>query len=626
MKDYTNLAADIIKNVGGKENIQSLTHCVTRLRFKLVDESKANDEVLKNMDGVVTIVKSKSIEQYMVVIGEHVLDVYNEVLRQLGLEPNSNISKKDEGKKESPINRALNVIMGGMGPILNLLCACGIIKGLTVILAILGVSPESGVYMLLNAAGDCFFYFLPLMLGYNLAKKFEIDPFFGLILAAAMCYPTIQNVDLNFWGYKVNTTYTSTFMPILFGMIFAAPLYKFIDKHMPNMIKGFMTPLLTLVISFPLTFIIIGPVANLIGAGLNTVLTSISNFSPLLAGILLGGLWQVFVVFGIHGVLTVIAFMDLVAGNPSQMLAFSYPASFATVGTVLAVYLRTKDEKLKSVALPAFISSIFGVTEPATYGVTLPRKKIFVVNCIGGAVGGIVVALTGLKMYSYAGIGIIGLLGFMDKTSPNIIGIIIMTILPFLASLILGLIIYKDSDYEYLDGNKSDDKENKENNVLENKDNKILKEEEVVLMPVDGMIKPLTESEDDAFASEALGKGCLLIPDNGKVYSPVNGEIKIVFPTKHAIGIVSENGCEILIHIGINTVALEGKHFESYVKQGDKVSAGQLLVSFDKEEIEKEGYCSEIPLLVTNSSDYLDIIETDYEHHKNGDIMLKVFK
>lgn len=625
MKNYTNLAADIIKNVGGKENIQSLTHCVTRLRFKLADESKANDEVLKNMDGVVTIVKSKSIDQYMVVIGEHVSDVYKEILKQIGLEHNTNNISKEEKKKESPINKALNVIMGGMGPVLNLLCACGIIKGLTVVLAILGVSTESGVYMLLNAAGDCFFYFLPLMLGYNLAKKFEIDPFFGLVLAAAMCYPTIQNVDLSFWGYKVNTTYTSTFMPILFGMIFAAPLYKFIDKRMPSMIKGFATPLLTLLISFPLTFIIIGPLANLIGAGLNTVLTSVCDFSPLLAGILLGGLWQVFVIFGIHGVLTVIAFMDLVAGNPSQMLAFSYPASFATVGTVLAVYLKTKDYKLKTVALPAFISSIFGVTEPATYGVTLPRKKIFVVNCIGGAVGGIVVALFGLKMYSYAGMGVIGLLGFIDKSSPSILGIIAMVILPFVVSLILGMIIYKDSDYDYLEGNNSNKSDKNKEIKSENK-SEILKEEEIISMPVDGTIKPLTTSEDNAFASEALGKGCLVIPDNGKVYSPVKGEVKTIFPTKHAIGIVSENGCEILIHIGINTVALEGKYFESHVKQGDKVDVGELLVSFDKEKIEEEGYNCEIPVIITNTFDYLDILEADYEHHKNGDIMLKVFK
>ena len=190
MKNYTKLAADIIENVGGKENIESLTHCVTRLRFKLKDESKANDEVLKNMDGVVTVVKSKSIDQYMVVIGEHVTDVYNEVLKQLGMSPDAIVdNSKSEKKKQSLLNRALNVISGGIGPVLNLLCACGIIKGLTVVLTILGISPESGPYMLLNAAGDCFFYFLPLMLGYNLAKKFEIDPFFGLILAAAMCYP-----------------------------------------------------------------------------------------------------------------------------------------------------------------------------------------------------------------------------------------------------------------------------------------------------------------------------------------------------------------------------------------------------------------------------------------------------
>lgn len=629
MKNYTKLAADIIENVGGKENIQSLTHCVTRLRFKLRDESKANDDVLKNMDGVVTVVKSKSIDQYMVVIGEHVTDVYNEVLKQLGMTSGEVVQEKDDKKKQSLINRALNVISGGIGPVLNLLCACGIIKGLTVILAILGVSPESGPYMLLNAAGDCFFYFLPLMLGYNLAKKFEIDPFFGLILAAAMCYPTIQKVDLSFWGHTVNTTYTSTFMPILFGLLFAAPLYKFIDKHMPKMIKGFMTPLLTLLISFPLTFVIIGPAANLIGAGLNTVLTAVCGFSPLLAGILLGGLWQVFVMFGIHGVLTVVAFMDLVAGNPSQMLALSYPATFATVGTVLAVYLKTKNNDLKSVALPAFISSIFGVTEPATYAVTLPRKKIFVVNCIGGAVGGVVVALSGLKMYSYAGMGIIGLLGFVSPTDPNPLGIVMMTVVPLLFSLALGMVIYKDSDYDYLEGNNSNkSNEEKSDKKEDNKkdEEKILNVKETILMPIDGTIKPLSESEDDAFASEALGKGCVIIPDNGEVCAPIDGEVKTIFPTKHAIGIVSEDGCEILIHIGINTVSLEGKYFEAHVKAGDKVKAGQKLVSFEKEKVEKEGYSCEIPVIITNTFDYLDVLEIDNEHHKKGDAMLKVFK
>ncbi|WP_317311657.1 beta-glucoside-specific PTS transporter subunit IIABC [Clostridium thermobutyricum] len=614
MGKYTKLASNIIENIGGKENVESLTHCVTRLRFKLIDESKANDDVLKNMDGVVTVVKS--IGQYMVVIGEHVGEVFDEVCKQLGLD-NQVAVNKDAKQKKSLINRVLNVIMGGMGPVLNLLCACGIIKGLTVLLAFAGLSPESSIYMLFNAAGDCFFYFLPLMLGYNLAKKFEIDPFFGMILAGAMCYPTIQNVELNILGYVVKASYTSTFMPILFGLLFAAPLYKLIDKYMPKTIKGFMTPLLTLVISFPLTFVIIGPFANLIGTGLNMALTSICSFSPLLAGVLLGGLWQVFVMFGVHGVLTVFAFMDLIAGNPSQMLAFSYGACFATCGTVLAVFLRTKDEKLKSVALPSFISSIFGVTEPATYGVTLPRKKMFVINCIGGAVGGIIVALSGLKMYSYAGMGVIGLLGFIDPVNPNFIAIAIMTIAPFIVSLILGLFSYKDSDYDYLENNNSSSLK---------KEEQISTKQEVFLMPVAGKVQALSASKDDAFASGALGKGCLLIPDDGKVYSPCNGIVRTLFPTKHAIGIVSEDGCEILIHIGINTVSLEGKYFKNHISQGDEVKAGQLLVTFEKDKIEELGYDCEIPMMVTNSFDYLDVVELDHEYHGHGDSILKVLR
>ena len=223
MGKYTQLSSDIIKNVGGKENVVSLRHCVTRLRFRLVDESIANDDVLKNMEGVVTVVKS--LGEYMVVIGEHVGEVYDEVCKQLGLESLGAENKKPE-KKKSPIDRALGVIMGGMGPTLHLLCACGIIKGLLVLLTFMGLDPSSGIYMLLNAAGDCFFYFLPLILGFNLAKKFGIDPFFGTILAGAMCYPTIQNTDINIMGYVTNTSYVSTFLPILFGLILAAPIYK----------------------------------------------------------------------------------------------------------------------------------------------------------------------------------------------------------------------------------------------------------------------------------------------------------------------------------------------------------------------------------------------------------------
>ena len=623
MGKYTNLASDIIKNVGGKDNVISLRHCVTRLRFRLADESIANDSVIKNMDGVVTVMKAAG--EYMVVIGEHVADVYTEVCSQLGLEAYASVndSSKEPKKKQNILDRALKVIMGGMGPTLHLLCACGIIKGLTVLLTFAGLSTESGIYMLLNAAGDCFFYFLPLILGYNLAKKFEIYPFFGTILAAAMCYPTIQNVDIEIFGHVTNTSYVSTFLPVLFGLLIAAPIYKWFNKIMPSMIKGFMTPLLTLLITFPLTFLIVGPLANMIGTGLNTAMIYVFGFSPLLAGIILGGLWQVFVLFGIHGVLTVVAFMDLLQGNPSQILAFSYGASFATCGVVLAILLKTKSKKLKELALPSFISAIFGVTEPATYGITMPRKKMFALCCVGGAASGVVVALANLSMETYAGMGIIGLLGFINPEAPNFVGIVLMAVVPFVVSLALGLVMYKDSDYEELnaelEGGSKASGEKKENGEK-------LVSQTALAMPADGKVEALSTSSDEAFSSEILGKGCLILPENGNVYAPCDGVVRTLFPTKHAIGLASDSGCEVLLHIGINTVSLEGRYFEAHVKQGDQVKKGQLLITFDKEKIEKEGYNCEIPMLITNSDDYLDIVELDHGHHKHGEEVLRAVR
>lgn len=619
MGKYTQLAKDIIENVGGKENVVGVVHCVTRLRFTLKDESLANDEVLKNMDGVVTIMKA--IGQYMVVIGEHVPEVYDEVCRQLGME-NTNVAKpQPEEKKKSLLDRTLGVIMGGMGPTLNLMCACGIIKGLVVLLGFAGISPDSGLYMLLNAAGDCFFYFLPLILGHNLAKKFNIDPFFGTILAAAMCYPALQNTDIHLFGMTINTSYVSTFLPILFGLLLAAPLYKWLDKRLPAMIKGFMTPLLTLVIIFPLTFVVIGPAANLIGKGLNSALTFIFGLSPILAGLLLGGLWQVFVLFGIHGVLTVVAFMDLLQGNPSQILAFSYGASFATCGVVLSILLKTKYQKLKELALPSFISAIFGVTEPATYGITLPRKKMFALCCVGGATSGLVVALCNLSMHTYAGMGVIGLLGFVDAANPNLLGIALMAIVPFVVSLGLGLIVYKDSDYA--DANAAIGIDSTAS-TAESKKEKTHTDTIELAMPVDGKVDFLKNSKDEAFSSEVLGKGCLLYPEDGHLYAPCDGVVRTLFPTHHAIVIAGDNGCEVLLHVGINTVSLEGRHFEAHVEQGAKVKRGQLLLTFDQEKIEEEGYACEIPMLVTNMNDYLDVLELDHEFHTHGDTIVRI--
>lgn len=603
---YVDLASNIINNVGGKENVLDLRHCVTRLRFRLKDESKANDEILKEMDGVVTVVKAMG--EYMVVIGEHVADVYDEVCLQLGFKDMAGNLKPEEPKeKQKLIDRALGLIMASMGPTLNLLCACGIIKGITVIALVFGLDMDSGVYQLLNAAGDSLFYCMPLVLGFNAAKKSEIDPYFGLLLGAALTYPAIQGVDLSFFGHVVNATYTSSFLPILFGLIAAVPLYKFVDKHMPEVIKGFMTPLITLLIIFPITFIVIGPLANLIGVGINYVLNFIFDFSPIVGGLVLGGLWQVLVMFGIHGVLVMFAFYDLIAGNPSVIIAISSVPCFAAAGTLLAIYIRAKNPELKGIGLSSFVSAIFGVTEPGMYGVILPRKKLFVITCLGGAIGGLIIGIFGLKMYTYAGMGIIGILGMINPENANFIGIALAVVVPFVFTLLLTLSTFKEDDSVKIT-------EAKKNNG----------ETHNITMPIDGVIQPISKCSDETFACENLGKGCLIIPRDGQLFAPVSGTIRTLFPTKHAIGIVSDEGVEILIHVGINTVNLEGEFFETFVSQGDRVEKGQRLLAFDQTKIEAAGYNLETPIIITNTDNYLDIVELTYGDYNRGDTIMKV--
>ena len=611
MGKYTQLAKDIIKNVGGKENVNDLKHCVTRLRFNLDDESKANDDVLKKMEGVITIVKAAG--QYMVVIGEHVPDVYDEVMSQLGRGEGSKTSDTKPKKKKSLIDAFLGVIMAGMGPTLNLLCACGIIKGLLVVLGMVGLAADSGLYMLINAAGDCLFYSLPLVLGFNVAKKFEIDPYFGLLFGAALTYPTIQGVDLNLFGYIVNTSYTSSFLPVLFGLAVAIPLYKFLNRHIHKLLSGFLTPMITLLICFPLTFVVIGPLANLVGVGINFAVNFIFELSPILGGAILGGVWQILVMFGVHGMVTMFAFYDLLAGNPSSMLAMTSGASFAVAGTLLVIALKNRNDTTKSQSYSAMVSAILGVTEPAMYGIIIPRKTMLVTTCIAGAISGLANGLMGIKMYTYAGMGVIGLLSFLNPVDPKIWQLPLIAIIPFVAGVVLAWFAYKpENDPVTPNPTSSADMDTKKQVDL------------TVASPVDGTVKALTDSKDAVFAQETMGKGCLILPDNGNVYAPVNGTVSTLFPTKHAIGIVSDEGLEVLIHIGIDTVNLEGKYFNAHIKQGDQVKLGQLLVSFDKEAIEKEGFSTEIPVVITNTNNYTDVVEMDYEHHNHGDAIIKI--
>lgn len=583
MVKYEELVNFIIKNIGGKENVISLTHCVTRLRFQLKDESKANDEVLKANDGIITVMHTAG--QYQIVIGNHVGDVYETILPKLGLSGEVVETKNKTSIKDKFVDLVSSIFM----PAIGMLCACGMIKGLNTILSFAGIySSTSGLYTLIDAIGDSIFYFFPVIIGYTSAKKFKLTPFVGMVIGLALCYPTINGADLSIVGIQMNVSYTSTVLPVILTVAVAAPMERLLNKYIPDVVKSFLTPMIVILLSTILGYMIIGPVANTVAGWLSDGVLSLYSISPVLAGIVFGGLWQVFVVFGVHITFIVLAIMNLAVGHPDPILSLQAFVAFSQTAVVLAIFLKTKQKKLKSICFPAIISGVFGVTEPAIYGITLQRLPMFVISCIGGSLSGAYAAFAGLKYQQMAGMGIFEMPAMFPQngTGAAMFQCVIASAFAIIPTFIAAYVFYRD--------------DHKEDNVTES-----LSEE--VNQPIEGKIIPLNQVEDDAFSQEVLGKGIAIIPSEGKVYAPFDGTVITLFPTKHAIGIVSDNGCEVLIHIGMNTVQLNGKYFTSHVQQGDKVKKGQLLVEFDIDHILQEGYNLETPVIITNTKDYSNI-------------------
>ncbi|MGH1812389.1 beta-glucoside-specific PTS transporter subunit IIABC [Enterococcus entomosocium] len=610
MSKYEKLAKEIVKNVGGADNVNSLMHCVTRLRFDLKDESKANDEVLKNMDGVVTVMKSGG--QYQVVIGNHVPEVFKEVNKVGNFSSES--AKGVTGKKKSIKEIVLSFISAALAPSAAVLCASGMLKGVLAILTTFDLmSAENGFYILLSGIADASFFFIPVLVGYNAAKKLEMNLHLGMAIGLALCYPGINGADLSIFGQNYNVTYTSTILPVIFTVILAAYAERFFNKHLSAMIKNFVTPLLVLLFVVPIGYLLIGPVANAVANMLSTALIGINEFNPIIAAAAIGGLYQVMIVFGVHGVFVLTVYMNILNGIPDPNYAALGVASFAQTGVLFAIWLKTKNKKLKDIALPAAISGIFGVTEPGIYGITLPRIKHFVVACISAAVAAAVGAIFGTKVYTIPGMGIFKLPGYInpdDATNSLIIALLVMilaTALGFVGSYFL----FKDSDYG--DDTKSE---------FAKKDEKGTLKKEEINSPVKGQAIPLSEIKDETFASGILGKGVAIDPTEGEIHAPFSGTVLSLFPTKHAIGLVSENGCELLIHIGLDTVKLNGEHFTAHVQQGDSVSKGDLLISFDREKIEESGYILETPVIVTNFSDYIEVITSNKKQVSEEDVLI----
>lgn len=623
---YEQLAKDIIYNVGGKENVNSVTNCITRLRFKLKDESKANTEALKNMDGVVTVIKSGG--QYQVVIGNHVPDVYKDVVEVGGFNNESSSDDNEVKEKTSLFNSFIDVISGVFSPILGLLAATGMIKGLTALFLALGwLSKTSGTYEILNAIGDSLFFFFPIFLGYTSAKKFKLNHFTGMVIGAALVYPALSGltagdklftlfqgtiiespVYITFLGIPVILmTYSSSVIPIIIANYVASRVERGFKKLIPDVVKTFLVPFCTILVVIPLTFIVIGPIATWVGQFIGSITLGIYNFSPLVAGLFIGGFWQVFVIFGLHWGLVPVGINNIAILGYDTILAMTFAASFAQVGVVLAIWIKTRDRKLKSLCIPAFISGIFGVTEPAIYGVTLPRKKPFILSCIAAGVGGAIIGVIGTKQYIIGGLGIFAIPSFID-TSAGIDRAFYGALIAMLVAFVLGFLLlwltgFKDENLNGGDKNKQESKEEVKQEPLTNK--------EVIVSPLRGEVTELSKVEDEAFSTGLLGKGIAIKPVEGKVVAPVNGVVTTFFPTGHALGITTDNGTEILIHVGMDTVQLEGKYFTPRVKQGDKIKVGDVLLEFDIDKIKESGFSTITPVIITNSDNYLDIIETN---------------
>lgn len=610
MGKYEKLAKEILENVGGKENINSLTHCITRLRFRLKDESKANDEALKNNPGVVTVMKSAG--QYQVVIGNHVPAVFEDVCAIAGIN-NDAPAAEDEAPK-GVLDTLIDIISGCFQPILGPLCAAGIIKGLNALLVFLlgaGFS-ASGTYLVLNAIGDSVFYFLPIILGYTAAKKFNVNVVVGIIIGASLCYPTIQTDTLSAAGKAIGTlpmigayytkflgipfisgNYTSTVVPVICIVALAAQIQKIAKKYVPEMLQNFFVPFFVLIISLPIGLLVIGPVVGLLTQVLSNFFAALYKLSPVVTALVVGVFWQCLVIFGLHWALVPMAMVNLGNLGFDTILPGMTGTTFAATGIMIATYLKTKDPNKKALAIPATISAFCGVTEPAIYGFLLPEKTPFVFSCIGGAVGGAIMGALNAKMYVMGGLGIFSVVSYIspEGEASGLVAALICGAVSMLVGFLLAFFFGKKEDNKVIEAVKAN--------------------EETIVAPIEGTIKPVEESSDAAFASGALGKGVVIIPSDGKVYAPVSGTVTVLFPSLHAIGITSDSGVELLIHIGINTVQLDGKGYTAHIKQGDHVECGQLLVEFDMDYITSEGYSLETPVLVTNYNDLKEIKITD---------------
>lgn len=618
---FENEAREIVRLVGGESNINSLVHCATRLRFELKDGAKFKKEDLEKLSYVLKVLISGG--QYQVVIGPNVDNYYEAILSTTKIQGNKK-TETVETEKVKISDRILKVISRAFSPLIPLMAGSGMIKALLTLFTTIGVmSDTSSTYLILSAAGNACFYFMPVFLGITISKQLKANAFVGGAIGAALLEPNfmglIDSVDaVSFLGIPVTPiNYSATIFPIFIAILVYAYLDKGLRKITPQSLQYFLVPMICLMLMVPFTVIVFGPVGTTIGNYVSDFVMWLFSLSGTLAGIVLGATYPFLTMLGLHWGFTPITLqnLDLVGGDIIEGVCVC--AVWAQMGIALGAYLKAKkNSKLKSIAGPTFITGFFaGVTEPILYSIVMEYKRLMVVVAIGGACGGAVAGTLGVTMDAYV--------------FHNIFSALVMSYSPIWAyaiAVIVSLIVATALTYVWglngLDAEKAKDLL-PENETVEDTSNGIMRPVEIA-SPLDGKEIALKDVDDEVFASGVTGKGIAIIPENNTVLSPADGTVSVLFPSKHAVGITTKEGIEILVHIGLNTVMLNGEGFTTFVKQGDQVKKGQKLLAFDKDFIKSKGCSLQSPLIITNADQFKDILIETKTEIRTGDIAMEV--
>ncbi|WP_025092720.1 beta-glucoside-specific PTS transporter subunit IIABC [Bacillus safensis] len=615
-KQYEQLARDIVEKIGGNENISSYTHCMTRLRFALVDNKIADRESITQLDGVVNVIESGG--QFQIVIGTHVEEVYEEI-KKFATPPENDNALTGSEQKQSTFNKILDFISGTFGPLIPAIAGAGMIRAVLALLLVFGwISRESQTYYIVNFIADAVFYFLPILLAYSAANKLRCNPVFAMVLAGILLHPNLQELqtageDVSVFGIPMAiSTYSATVVPILlivFAQSYIEPLFR---RIFPDAVKVIFVPLFTILITGIIGLIVLAPLGSIVGNFLAIGFDFLGAQGSWLVIFIIATFWPILVMFGIHyslsplsiGQITTLGYENII--GPGAMLA-----NVAQGIAALVVAARVKSKATKQIATSSGITGLMGITEPALYGVNLPKKYPLIAAMIGGAAGGIYAGVTNVYRYAVGHSGLPAIPLYIGENMWNVINICIAIVITIIVTAVVTYLLSfkyeKDLKTKKLKGSEDIDQNQEEDMIqetlVEEKPRKFF-----IRSPLTGKAFPLNEVADKAFSTEMLGKGIAIEPEEGKVIAPFDGKVTAFFPTKHAIGLLSEEtGLEVLVHVGIDTVNLRGEHFEAHVEQDDKVVAGQTLLTFNIEKIKEAGYQTQTPIVITNSNVFSSI-------------------